>query len=57
MFVAGPCPVPGHEVYVGLSRARLLLAALIDSVTASSLPATLRDLKSDAGKIPIGESI
>jgi hypothetical protein len=44
LFVRGPVLAPSHEVYVGVSRARFLLAAVIDSHTALTLPIAFRNL-------------
>lgn len=44
LFVRGPVLTPGHEVYVGVSRARFLMAAVVDSHTALALPMAFRSL-------------
>lgn len=45
LFMEGPTMIPEHELYVGISRARLLLAMLVESQTAALLPPAFRKFR------------
>jgi hypothetical protein len=45
LFMGGSALIPEHEIYVGISRARMLLALLVDSRNVMSLPPSFQQFK------------